>query len=105
MKKVVAGKLFWRRTQVKRILIAWRANFLPFPNMLQHDTSVDECLCQRSSIRSEGVGAEDNRSRGLVSFEEVEGFGRGEEVEQLRREELVVAVVDANVFEELLSVC
>jgi hypothetical protein len=54
-------------------------------------TTVDQALRKLSSVCSEGVCSDDDRSWGLVGFEESLGFARREEVQKLVCKELGVA--------------
>jgi hypothetical protein len=81
-----------------------QANLGPLADGLELNTTVDERLRELATMCAEGVGADDNGAGRLVGLEESKGLAGREQTKELVCEELGVAVVGADVLQQLGAV-
>ncbi|GKT87051.1 hypothetical protein Ct61P_04901 [Colletotrichum tofieldiae] len=101
LEDVVAGEVLGRRTEGHVALEDLQTDLGPLADGLEGDTTRDEGLGEVAAMGAEGVCPDDDGAGRLVGLEEGERLARGEQVEELLGEVLGVAVVGADVLDEL----
>ena len=104
LQNVVASEVLGGGTERHLGVEDLQTNLGPLADGLELNTTVDERLCELAAMCAEGVGADDNGAGCLVGLEESKGLAGREQTEKLVCEELGVAVVRADVLQQLGAV-
>lgn len=104
LQDVVAGQVLGRGTERDVGVEDLQTDLGPLADGLELDATVDERLGELTAMCAEGVCADDDGTGRLVGLEEGKGLAGREQAEELVCEELGVAVVRADVLEQLRAV-
>ena len=99
-----AGRLTDTHTDWDGTLEDLQANIRPFTDRFEVDAAINQGLREVAPTCTKSVRADGDRTGHFIRLEELDSLGDREQLEKLRREELVVAVVACNVGDQLLRV-
>jgi len=87
LENVVTSEIFRSSTERNLRLEDLETNFAPLSDGLQSNTTVDERMCEFTTMSPEGVCSDHQRSRSFVGIEEGEGFLWGKKPPELLSQE------------------